>query len=87
MKKFCEEVLKFLESEYGDAYKFSIEHYVGLRKIDETVELTISTPPYKRIIDCAAMYYLFGWYRDGHFIEERNQYRWQKELIDMIEGS
>ena len=25
-------------------------------------------------------------YRDGEFIEERNCYRWQKELIDMIEG-
>jgi hypothetical protein len=33
------------------------------------------------------MQYIFSWYINGAYMGERNQYRWQKELIDMIEGS
>ena len=88
MRKFCEEVLKFLELEYKDSYRFKIEHRVARAPIYYIVELFIEiNPSYKRIITNDTMQYLYGWYRTGEFIEERNQYAWQKMLIDFIEGS
>lgn len=92
MKQFCEEVLKFLESEYGDAYKFEINHWISLPGWlvpggKEKAELTIKmNPHYQLTIVNENMQYLFGRYRDGEFIEERNQYRWQMELVAMIDG-
>ena len=87
MKQFCKDVLAFLESEYNDSYCFNIEYYSTLDRNKDSVKLIIeSSPRYKTIIDDYAMFCIFGWYRSGDFIEERNQYRWQKELIDMIEG-
>ena len=91
--KFCEDTVKFLESEYSDAYQFEVRHWVALpgRLIhgnNEKAELTIKmSPHYKLTIVNENMQYLFGIYRDGEFIEERNCYLWQKELVDMIEGS
>lgn len=92
MEQFCEDVLKFLRSEYDDKYGFDIELYRvmpdGLIRNNERAELTVSMSPYYKLkITRDSMDYLFGWYLNGEFIEERNQYRWQKELIDMIEGS
>lgn len=88
MKQFCKEVLKFLQSEYNDSYRFEIEYCNARPPICEIVKLTIETSPqFKMIITNDSMQYLFGWYLSGEFIEERKQYRWQKELIDMIEGS
>ena len=91
MKQFCEEVLKFLRSEYNDSYQFEVKCWLscppGLVRNNEKAELTITMSPcYKLVIVNDSMQYLFGRYRDGEFIEERNQYRWQKELVDMIEG-
>lgn len=87
MKKFCEDVLKFLEAEYSDAYKFEISQYSDIPSENDTVELTIRVcTNYKRKLSSTIMLYIFGWYQSGLFIEERNQYRWQKELIDIIEG-
>jgi hypothetical protein len=87
MKQFCTDVLKFLESEYSDAYRFEIEYHAELRHQDDTIELTVAlSPNLKRKLSHDIMFYIFGWYLTGEFVEERNQYRWQKELIDMIEG-
>lgn len=96
MKKFssfCYDVLEFLESEYNDSYRFEIKRWVALpgqliAGNNEKAELTIKfNCCCSLIIVDENMQYLFGRYRDGEFIEERNCYRWQKELIDMIEGS
>ena len=92
MRRFCEDVLKFLRSEYDDSYEFSIERRVvvpaRLIPNNEKVELTVKmSPHYKLTLVNDSMMYLFGCYRAGEFIEERGRYRWQKELVDMIEGS
>jgi hypothetical protein len=92
MKQFCEEVLKYLKSEYDDSYQFEIKcwlccpPHLGVPN-NEKAELAIRmNRGYRYIITDRSMQYLFGWYRDGEYIGERNQYRWQKELVDMIEG-
>ena len=96
MKKFsefCEDVVKFLESEYSDSYRFEVKRWVAMpcgliHGNNEKAELTIRYDShYSLIVVNENMQYLFGRYRDGEFIEERGQYLWQKELIDMIEGS
>jgi hypothetical protein len=92
MKQFCEEVLKFLKSEYDDSYQFEVKCWLcapprlGVPNNDKAELIIRMSPCYKLIIVNENMQYLFSWYLDGEFIEERNQYRWQKELIDMIEG-
>jgi hypothetical protein len=91
MRRFCREVLEFLKSEYNDNYHFEIEQQLSkptnFLPANGNTTLTINTyPGYKIKITNDSMMYLFGWYVNGEFIEERNQYRWQKELIDMIEG-
>lgn len=87
MKQFCEEVLKFLRLEYDDSYQFEVECRIARPSIGEMAELTITmNPGYKLKIVNDSMQYIFGWYLSGDYIGERNQYRWQKELIDMIEG-
>lgn len=55
---------------------------------NEKVELNITiSPGYKLRIVNDSMQYLYGWYCTKEFIKERNMYYWQKELIDIIEGS
>jgi hypothetical protein len=88
MRKFCEDVLKFLKSEYNDSYDFNIEYTAALDHDNDSVKLIIKMcQSYVIKLDEAAMFFVYGWYKAGEHIEERNQYRWQKELIDMIEGS
>jgi hypothetical protein len=54
---------------------------------NQKAELKIKmSPHYSLIVSNDSLQYLFGWYLSGDFIKERNQYCWQKELIDMIEG-
>lgn len=91
MKQFCKDVINFLESEYSDAYQFEMSHFIvtpaGLIPNNQKVELTIKVSPgYQLKIVNESMQYLFSLYQSGVFIEERGQYQWQKELIDMIEG-
>lgn len=91
--KFYDAVLDFLRSEYSDAYNFKIERYTALPPAlnpfnRERVELKIDiSPMYRLTIVNDSMTYLFKLYCDGTFLEDRGQYLWQKELIDMIEGS
>lgn len=82
--QFCNDVLKFLRSEYSDAYKFTIELYEQMHSC--TAELKIKSSGFTRIISKCYMNYFYELYKHGDFISERNQFRWQKELIDLIEG-
>ena len=93
MNTFCKDVIAFLQSEYGDAYEYKLEKHVSLPpsfapfsfpKVELWVKLG---PHYTLKVVNENMQYLFGLYNSGEFIEERGQYMWQKELIDMIEGS
>lgn len=93
MGSFCEKVIDFLQSEYNDGYSFKIERYMALppefRPFNkERIELKIDISPRYRITICDdSMRYLFKLYLEGEFLEDRKQYKWQKELLDMIEGS
>lgn len=93
MGKFCESVIDFLQSEYNDGYSFRIERYMALPPEfkpfnKERIELKIDISPRYKITICDdSMRYLFKLYLEGAFLEDRKQYRWQKELVDMIEGS
>ena len=88
MKQFCKDILEFLRSEYDDAYRFEIEHCPSKQAdVHQTVELSIlAGPGYKIKIKNKSMQYIFNLYVSNEYIGERNQYRWQKELIDIIEG-
>ena len=92
MRKFCKDVLDFLQSEYNDSYRFEVHIWTAvpahlMPNNNEKAELVISyTNQYKLILNENSMRYLFGLYCSGEFIEERCRYLWQKELIDMIEG-
>lgn len=85
MEYFCEDVIYFLASEYDNTYHFEIENNpVGL--IDD-ITLRITTDNYVKVIDGGAMQFIYALYRLHAYSKERNQYTWQKELIDIIEGS
>ena len=87
MDQFCREIIKFIETEYGDGYAFKLESVVSAKHLNGTVELRIKiSPKYIKIINCDCMNYIFYLYRTGEFAEERGQFKWQKELVDMIEG-
>lgn len=92
IEHFCNKVIEFLKSEYQDSYVFRIEQRVitppAILPNNEKIELTVLiNPMYKIKITNDSMQYIFNLYCNSEFIEERGQYRWQKELIDMIEGS
>ena len=93
MNQFCADVLAFLQSEYSDAYEYKLEKHVALppqfaQHSFPKVELSVKFGPcYILKVSNKNMQYLFSLYNSGEFIEERQQMRWQKELIDMIEGS
>ena len=87
MNQFCLDVLEFLNSEYGDGYEFSIEKTKSLNAEDSVVLTIKAGRGYFIKADNRSMMFVYGCYRSGEHIGERNQYRWQKELIDIIEGS
>lgn len=88
MNKFCKDVIDFLLSEYdNDAYNFNIEITNTLAG-RQTTELFIKAGKYYTIkLNSLCMNYLHTLYIVGEFIEEDKQYKWQKELIELIEGS
>ena len=87
MIKFCNDIIEFLNSEYNDGYDFNVEithHMFG----EATAELYVNIDKSIMLkVPANSINYLYQLYIDGKFIEERNQFSWQKELIDMIEGS
>lgn len=87
MNQFCLDVLEFLNSEYDDGYEFSLEKTKRLNE-EDYITLTVKIGRgYFIKADNRSMMFVYGCYCSGEYIGERNQYRWQKELIDMIEGS
>lgn len=83
-EQFCKEVIRFLKSEYKDNYVFNLtlkqDHF------SSTAELKIKTGCFTKILVSSYMEYFFELYKTSEYIEERDQFRWQKELIDLIEG-
>lgn len=91
MEQFCREVIKFLEMEYSGGYDFKLERTISLdyhncNKLNVELRIKVSSH-YIKILNHASIDYIFNLYREGEFIEEREQFKWQKELIDLIEGS
>ncbi len=83
--QFCQEVLKFLRSEYQDSYAFEIEYYQN-PEIEE-IELLIKTSGLTQKISGSYMNHFYLLFCEGKFLEDRGQYLWQKELVDLIEGN
>jgi hypothetical protein len=87
MNQFCLDVIEFLTSEYNDGYEFNIEVTKSLNAEDQ-ITLTIKFGRgYYVKADNRSMMFIYGCYRAGEFLEDRGVFRWQKELVDLIEGS
>lgn len=87
MEQFCKDVIRFLQLSYSDAYHFEIAVSPTTSLIDD-ITLRIETDDnHVRVINDGATQYIYALYRLGGYSVERNQYTWQKELIDIIEGS
>lgn len=87
MREFCKQLLEFLQSEYGDGYDFQCDVFNDVTcGEDAQLEINFSSS-YRVIVGRNSMKYLFGLWKSNRYVEERNQYLWQKELIDIIEGS
>ena len=87
MKQFCEEVLRFLQSEYSDGYGFRLDLTNDLTCGEDAELVVYYGTSYRLIVSRNSMKYLFILWKEKTYIEERKQYAWQKELIDIIEGS
>ena len=87
MKTFCKDVLEFLKSEYSDGYNFEIR-YTDSYDYGPQAELFCKySSSFMLKVDASRMHWIYNFYRSKQVDEERNQFRWQKELIDIIEGS
>lgn len=86
MKEFCNEVLKFLESEYGNMYTFAIVLESSLEWTEAVLTIKFDNC-YTMKVCRDMMNYLYRTWRNNTYIEERGQYVWQKDLVDIIEGS
>lgn len=87
MEQFCKDIIEFLQSEYNDGYNFNLEVSRSLFS-EDMVELKIKVnSSYVIIVNNYCMKYIFSVYKSGNFNQERKQWQWQKELIDLIEGS
>ena len=87
MKQFYKDVIDFLKSEYSDGYEYNLDISRSVNSPD-IIELRIKVGHgFVVKVTNNSMQYIYNLYRQGTFIEERNQYTWQKELVDMIEGS
>ena len=97
MEQFCKDIIEFLQSEYNDAYTFKLERYLerycaqppqfkpfNIERLSLIIDIT---PVYRKIITDDSLQYIFKLYLEDEFLDDRKQYLWQKELVDMIEGS
>ena len=90
--QFLEDVKTFLYSQYPEGYEFETKRYIALPRqfspFSKTrMELVINTKPYKKTIVNENMQEIYKMYKTGYYYPERGEFEWQKELIDMIEGS
>ena len=87
MEQFCKDLIEFLKSQYDDTFCFDITTYSdisGLRDIELKIEMSNS---YTKIINGSVMDGIYRLYKTGHYYSLRKEFAWQKELIDIIEGS
>ena len=90
--QFLEDVKAFLYSQYPEGYEFETKRYIALPLQfspfnKARMELVINTKPYKKTIVNENMQHIYELYKLGYYYPERGELAWQKELIDMIEGS
>lgn len=85
---FMCECVKYLHTQYPDSYTFEIEAYTGLEYDESFGKMKIfhKGTYIKEIEDSLMQNIFFQWLRPT-YIQERQQYDWQKELVDLIEGS
>lgn len=87
--KFSTAVLEFLKEKYTTDYSFTIEKEQSPSDKsyqNERMTLVIEmTPQYKITVVDATLRHLYKLYKSGSYVEERNQYTWQKELVDIID--
>lgn len=89
--QFIKRVREFLNNQYNDSYKFKVERHIALSNKfapfnKERIVLKIF---YKddKIPIIHHIEHLYRLYELGYYYPERGEFAWQKELIDMIEGS
>lgn len=92
--QFLEDVKAFLYSQYPEGYEFETKRYIALPPQlapyyvkHARLELIVSSKPYKKTIVNDNMQHIYELYKSGYYYPERGEFAWQKELIDMIEGS
>ena len=85
MKGFCKELLEFLHNEYADSYQFDVTVHQSMSKIT-AVLLVKYGKGYIEMLDRDLMEWLYELYCKNEYIEEQKMYKWQYELVDLIEG-
>ena len=86
MIKFCSDLLKFLKSKYNDAYDFELIRTVSLDSDELVLKIKLSHNA-TFVIDELYMNKIFLLYQHPTYDYKRSIYKWQKELIDIIEKS
>ena len=88
MEQFCEDLIEFLKSQYSDTFYFDVTvcpTIDGLRDIE--LRIVMDTYSSTKTINSKVMDNIYRLYKSGLYYPERGEFAWQKELIDMIEGS
>lgn len=92
--QFLEDVKVFLYSQYPEEYEFETKRYIALPPQFAPyytkyarMELIINSKPYRKVIVNENMQHIYELYKSGYYYPERGEFAWQKELIDIIEGS
>ena len=89
--EFIKIVKEFLNNQYNDLYKFKVEKHIALSNkfAPFNKERIILKIFYKdeKIPIVHHIEHLYRLYELGYYYPERGEFAWQKELIDMIEGS
>ena len=89
--QFIKRVKEFLDNQYNDSYEFKVERHIALSNkfAPFNKERIILKIFYKdeKIPIVHHIEHLYRLYESGHYYPERGEFEWQKELIDMIEGS
>lgn len=89
--QFIKRVREFLNNQYNDSYKFKVERHIALSNKfapfnKERIILKIFYED-EKIPIVHHIEHLYRLYELGYYYPERGEFAWQKELIDMIEGS
>lgn len=86
--EFLIELRKYLESEYN--YDFGFTQDINVVEDADSLNLEIRDKDnckLIKVIPSDIILDIFELWRKKEIITERNQYTWQKEIIDCVEGS